>query len=411
MARAEDTEVIDKFEAFYRDYYRNEIGQLAQKYPNEKRSLYVDWNDLYRFDPDLADDFIAQPDQMLEYAEEALRLYDLPVDVKLGQAHVRVQNLQRTTGIRDIRARHRGQLVEVTGIVRKATDVRPKVIEAAFECQRCGTLTRIPQTSGEFYEPHECQGCERQGPFDINFDQSEFVEAQQVRLSENPGNLDSDSQPQGIDIRVADDLTGQAISGNRVRVTGVVRLEQQGTNQDPVFDPHMMAGSIERLDDEQPIEHQSSPNAVTDLETYLDLASTAVSTLPDDAREEETKAKLVTPFVEALGWNKFNGTEVRLEYTESKTNQRPDYVLFGPDGPAVIVEAKQTGTSLESKESQLLDYLRVFGADRGVLTNGKKFHIFIQTGDRLPERPAELTLDELSDASILHQLRRDAVYK
>ena len=322
-----------------------------------------------------------------------------------------MQNLQRTTGIYEIRAQHHGQLVAIEGIVRKSSDVKTKIVDAAFECQRCGTLTRIPQTFGEFYEPHECQGCERQGPFDINFDQSEFVEAQQVRLSENPGNLDSDSQPQGIDIRVADDLTGQAISGNRVRVTGVVRLEQQGTNQDPVFDPHMMAGSIERLDDEQPIEHQSSPNAVTDLETYLDLASTAVSTLPDDAREEETKAKLVTPFVEALGWNKFNGTEVRLEYTESKTNQRPDYVLFGPDGPAVIVEAKQTGTSLESKESQLLDYLRVFGADRGVLTNGKKFHIFIHTGDRLPKKPIELTLDELSDASILHQLRRDAVYK
>ena len=79
MARAEDTEVIDKFEQFYRDYYRNEIGELAQKYPNEQRSLYVDWDDLYRFDPDLADDLIAQPDQMRDYAEEALRLYDLPV--------------------------------------------------------------------------------------------------------------------------------------------------------------------------------------------------------------------------------------------------------------------------------------------------------------------------------------------
>ena len=116
MARAEDTEVIDRFEQFYRDYYRNEIGELAQRYPNEQRSLYVDWNDLYRFDPDLADDFLAQPDQMRDYAEEALRLYDLPVDVKLGQAHIRVRNLQETTDIRDIRARH------VSTVVWRATD-------------------------------------------------------------------------------------------------------------------------------------------------------------------------------------------------------------------------------------------------------------------------------------------------
>jgi len=252
MARAEDTEVIDKFEAFYRDYYRNEIGQLAQKYPNEKRSLYVDWNDLYRFDPDLADDFVAQPDQMLEYAEEALRLYDLPVDVKLGQAHVRVQNLQRTTGIRDIRARHRGQLVEVTGIVRKATDVRPKVIEAAFECQRCGTLTRIPQTSGEFYEPHECQGCERQGPFDINFDQSEFVDAQKLRIQESPEGLRGGETPQSIDVHIDDDITGRVTAGDHVRVTGVLHLDQQGSNQEksPVFDVYMDGMAVE-IEDEQ----------------------------------------------------------------------------------------------------------------------------------------------------------------
>ncbi|MFO7926203.1 MAG: LAGLIDADG family homing endonuclease [Halobacteriota archaeon] len=252
MARAENTEVIDKFEGFYRDYYRNEIGQLAQKYPNEKRSLYIGWDDLYRFDPDLADDFIAQPDQMRDYAEEALRLYDLPVDVKLGQAHVRIKNLQKTTGIRDIRARHRGQLVEVTGIIRKATDVRPKITEAAFECQRCGTLTRIPQTSGDFYEPHECQGCERQGPFDINFDQSEFVDAQKLRVQESPEGLRGGETPQSIDVHIDDDITGRVTAGDHVRVTGVLHLDQQGSNQEksPIFDVYMDGMSVE-IEDEQ----------------------------------------------------------------------------------------------------------------------------------------------------------------
>jgi len=76
--------------------------------------------------------------------------------------------------------------ISVQGIVRKATDVRPKVTNAAFECQRCGTLTRIPQVAGDFQEPHECQGCERQGPFRLNMDQSEFVDAQKLRVQESP---------------------------------------------------------------------------------------------------------------------------------------------------------------------------------------------------------------------------------
>jgi replicative DNA helicase Mcm len=83
MAQAGNSELVDSFEQFFRNYYDNEIKQLAQQYPNEQRSLHIDWQDLYRFDPDLADDFIAQPEQLQRYAEEALRLYDLPIDVSL----------------------------------------------------------------------------------------------------------------------------------------------------------------------------------------------------------------------------------------------------------------------------------------------------------------------------------------
>jgi len=252
MAIGDDAELIDRFEEFYRDYYRNEIGELAQKYPNEQRSLYLDWNDLYRYDPDIADDFVAKPGQMREYAEEALRLYDLPVDVKLGGAHIRVKNLSDATGIRDIRADHVGNLVAVQGIVRKATDVRPKMQEAAFECQRCGTLTRIPQSGGDFQEPHQCQGCERQGPFKINFDQSEFVDAQKLRIQESPEGLRGGETPQAIDINIEDDITGRVTAGDHVTATGILHLEQQGSQQEKssIFDFYMEGLSI-KIEDEQ----------------------------------------------------------------------------------------------------------------------------------------------------------------
>jgi len=252
MATADNTELIDRFEEFYRDYYRNEIGELAQKYPSEQKSLFVDWQDLYRFDPDLAEDVRNQPEQLQEYAEEALRLYDLPVDVKLGQAHVRIENLPETTGIRDIRADHRGQLISVQGIVRKATEVRPKVTTAAFECQRCGTLTRIPQTTGDFQEPHECQGCERQGPFRINFDQSEFIDAQKIRVQESPEGLRGGETPQSIDVNIEDDITGNVTAGDHVRVSGILKLDQResGNEKTPMFDTYMDGMTVE-IEDEQ----------------------------------------------------------------------------------------------------------------------------------------------------------------
>jgi len=248
MAQAGNQELTDRFIQFYRNYYREAIGTLAQKYPNEQRSLYIDYDDLYQFDRDLADDYLSQPDQIQEYAQEALRLYDLPADVKLGNAHVRLQNLPDNVDIRGIRVHdnHIGKLVSVQGIIRKATDVRPKITDSAFECQRCGTMNYIPQEDGDFQEPHDCQGCEREGPFKINFDQSEFVDAQKLRVQESPEGLRGGETPQSIDIDIEDDITGKVTAGDHVSVVGVLHIEQMDGNdgKSSLFDLYMDGVSV-----------------------------------------------------------------------------------------------------------------------------------------------------------------------
>ena len=254
MAQAGNQDLTERFIQFYRNYYREEIGTLAQQYPNEQRSLYVDYDELFQFDRDLAEDFRTKPDQMREYAEEALRLYDLPADVSLGRAHVRIENLPESIDIRGIRVHddHIGKLVSVKGIVRKATDVRPKVTEAAFECQRCGTMTYIPQSDGGFQEPHECQGCERQGPFRVNFDQSEFIDSQKLRIQESPEGLRGGETPQSLDVDIVDDITGKVSPGDHVTCVGVLHIEQveQGNEKSAIFDLYMDGVSISIEDEE-----------------------------------------------------------------------------------------------------------------------------------------------------------------
>ena len=254
MAQAGNQDLTERFIQFYRNYYREEIGTLAQRYPNEQRSLYVEYDDLFQFDRDLAEDFRTKPDQMREYAEEVLRLYDLPADVSLGRAHVRLHHLPDNIDIRGIRVHddHIGKLVSVQGIVRKATDVRPKVTEAAFECQRCGTMTYIPQSDGGFQEPHECQGCERQGPFRVNFDQSEFVDSQKLRIQESPEGLRGGETPQSLDVDIVDDITGQVSPGDHVTCVGVLHIEQvqQGNEKSAIFDLYMDGVSIAIEDEE-----------------------------------------------------------------------------------------------------------------------------------------------------------------
>jgi len=347
----EQTDLVDAFGEFYRNYYRKEIGDLARGYPTDAKSLWIDWADLYRFDPDLADDLRNQPTQIIEYAEEALRLYDLPVDVSLGQAHVRVRNLPDPTDIREIRADHRGSLIAVQGIVRKATEVRPKITEAAFECQRCGTLTRIPQTSGDFQEPHECGGCERQGPFRINFDQSEFVDAQRIRVQESPEGLRGGETPQNIDVNIEDDICGEVTAGDHIAAVGILNLDQRGNDreQSPMFDVYMEGVSVE-IEDEQFEEMEISEEdkrEIVELSTAEDIYEHIVGAIaPTIYGYDEAKLAMALQLFSGVTKNLPDGSRIRGDL---------HMLLIGDPG---------TG------KSQLLSYIQNI-APRSVYTSGK----------------------------------------
>src|SRR6056297_2457867 len=353
MAQAGTQELTDRFIQFYRNYYRDDIGTLAQKYPNEQRSLYVDYDDLYQFDRDLAEDYRSQPEQLQEYAEEALRLYDLPADVKLGNAHVRLRNLPESVDIRDIRVHdnHIGKLVSVQGIVRKATDVRPKITDSAFECQRCGTMNYIPQQDGEFQEPHECQGCERQGPFRINFDQSEFIDAQKIRVQESPEGLRGGETPQSIDMNVEDDITGKVTPGDHVTAVGVLHIEQmsEGNEKSSLFDLYMDGVSI-TVEDE---EFEDMDIEQEDIETIIQLSN-----------EDGIYDQMVGSVAPAIYGYEEEKLAMILQLFSGVTKNLPDGSRIRGDLHMLLIGDPGTG------KSQMLSYIREI-APRSVYTSGK----------------------------------------
>nr|WP_259372405.1 LAGLIDADG family homing endonuclease [Salinarchaeum sp. IM2453] len=349
MMAGEDTELIDSFESFYRDYYHKEIGQLARKYPNDKKSLYLNWSDLYQFDPELADNYLSKPEQYRQYAEEALRLYDLPVDVKLGGAHVRIRNIREATDIRDIRATDVNRLVSVQGIVRKATDVRPKIQKAAFKCQRCETLTHVDQSGGSFQEPHECRACERQGPFILNEDQSEFVDSQQLRVQESPEGLRGGETPQSIDVDIEDDITGQVSPGDRVRVTGILRLDQDGGNDSPIFDVYIEGRTVEIEEEE-----------FEDMD-ITDEDKQAIVELSNDPDIYEKMVDSIAPSIHGYRTEKLAMT---LQLFSGVTKHLPDESRIRGDLHILLIGDPGTG------KSQLLQYIRNI-APRSVYTSGK----------------------------------------
>ncbi|SDX93696.1 LAGLIDADG family homing endonuclease [Halopenitus persicus] len=353
MAQAGNQDLTERFIQFYRNYYREAVGELAQRYPNEQRSLYIDYDDLYQFDRDLAEDFRSQPEQLREYAEEALRLYDLPADVSLGRAHVRIENLPDSIDIRGIRVHddHIGTLVSVRGIVRKATDVRPKITDAAFECQRCGTMTYIPQSDGGFQEPHECQGCERQGPFRVNFDQSEFVDSQKLRIQESPEGLRGGETPQAIDVNVVDDITGKVTPGDHVTAVGVLHIEQveQGNEKSAIFDLYMDGVSI-TVEDEQ-------------FED-MDITSEDVEEIIELSNDPDVYDRMTDSIAPAIYGYEEEKLSMVLQLFSGVTKHLPDGSRIRGDLHMLLIGDPGTG------KSQMISYVENI-APRSVYTSGK----------------------------------------
>lgn len=125
---------------------------------------------------------------------------------------------------------------------------------------------------------------------------------------------------------------------------------------------------------------------------YVDRSESVVENAPQ-MDEQNTKAKLVQPLIELLGWDVYS-PEVELEYTMQigrQTNNHADYALVLEGTPVVFVEAKGCDSTLTDPDRrQLKSYMRQVGVDWGLLTNGKRFEVFKRR--TASERPDEVSL-------------------
>lgn len=320
------TELTEEFIEFYSRYYHDEIGKLAQRFPNEQKSLYVNYNDLFRYDPELAEDFREDPEQVGEYAEQALGQYDLPVDLPLQNAHVRIHNHPTDhtfypghfpDDLHEIAGTH----VAVEGQIERATEKFSKITEAAFECERCGTMSYIPQEGSGFQEPHECQGCERQGPFTVIFDDSEFVDAQRLRIAEPP-EIAKSGDGAHIDVEVEDDIVNQTEPGDKVVISGILHLEQQSKNKSKTvrFNPYLEARAIttkeaefediEITDEDEERIHEVAENGLEDdNRDIFELATHSIA--PGIVDEDNPKLSIFLQLLSGVRTSVPGGTEER----------------------------------------------------------------------------------------------------
>lgn len=109
--------------------------------------------------------------------------------------------------------------------------------------------------------------------------------------------------------------------------------------------------------------------------------------------EEATKNALVMPFINALGYNVFDPTEVNPELTAdvgTKKGEKVDYAILREGKPIILFECKPVGTNLDREcASQLYRYFSVTAARFGVLTDGVNYRFFsdLEEPNKMDSRP------------------------
>ncbi len=208
--------VSSRIEEFIRDKYYSELLTAIK----EDGSLVIDFNDIDRFDPVLADQLLEEPEAVLKQFEEAAQNLE---GVKI---HVRIRNLpeRRMVRIRNLRAKHLGKLLCVDTVVKAASEVKPQIEEAIFQCPECGTKISVLQEGNLLQKPYQCD-CGRRGDFDLV--EKKMVDYRWL-FGIEPFELTTGERPGEISIFLKDDLTTPKMQrktdpGNRVKVVGVLK--------------------------------------------------------------------------------------------------------------------------------------------------------------------------------------------
>ena len=144
-------------ELFETSENRLRLMEVAGRYP-ELRSIAMSYNELDKFDPDMAVYLLDNPYRTLGLGEQAAKKVAAQGNRSEMDIHIRIKDIPRDNRIeiRLLRSEHLGKLISVEGLVRKATEVRPRITKAKFKCYRCPAIIEEPQDGLFFKEPLEC---------------------------------------------------------------------------------------------------------------------------------------------------------------------------------------------------------------------------------------------------------------
>lgn len=144
-----------------------------------------------------------------------------------------------------------------------------------------------------------------------------------------------------------------------------------------------------------------------DIQSKLKELSEKIDSMKEQIlTEEATKTAFVLPFINLLGYDIFNPTEVIPEFTADvglKKGEKVDYAIFQNNVPILIIECKHWVESLDTHSSQLIRYFHASKSRFALLTNGIEYRFYtdLEEKNKMDNKPfLEFNITNLKDAIV-----------
>lgn len=224
---------LEKFLKAFKDRDSNYkyFDRINNMMASGAQSLIVDYIDLDSYNPLLAKEITHKPDEYLEaFNEAALSVlreihpdYEQEIREKI---QVRIGNYTVQKGLREINADLIKKLVSISGMVVRSSEVKPLAKKVAYKCTNCNTVTEAQLKGLVMKKPVRCPACSEK-ELEMDPESSLFIDFQMVRLQELPEDLPAGQLPHYIEVTVMSDLVDQCRPGDRIILTGIIRIEQE----------------------------------------------------------------------------------------------------------------------------------------------------------------------------------------
>ena len=208
------------------------VEDIDKMMSSNSKYINIDYNDLVTH-PEIESKFNEDPDEILEAFSRAIKEILHERFPKYAQKieheiRARIANYPVQRSLRQINAEIIGKMTSVSGMVLRASEVKPLAKELVFICPIGHRTDVILEKGLTITTPIKCSNekCTHK-ELSLEPQSSRFIDVQFVRLQELPEDLPPGQLPHYLDITVKQDLVDDARPGDRVDLTGIVRIEQE----------------------------------------------------------------------------------------------------------------------------------------------------------------------------------------